>query len=76
VEVSLSRQKAIQRDIEELQEQLKVDRRREDLKTEVKVLRLEIDAERQNRRDWVSRRGEIDAKLRELRNGQLKGIQI
>ncbi|KAJ7683931.1 hypothetical protein B0H14DRAFT_3534860 [Mycena olivaceomarginata] len=73
---SLSRQKAIQREIEELQEQLKVDRRREDLKTEVKVLRLEIDAERQNRRDWVSRRGEIDAKLRELRNGPLKGVQI
>ncbi|KAJ7817700.1 hypothetical protein B0H14DRAFT_3877419 [Mycena olivaceomarginata] len=60
---SLSRQKAIQGQIEELQEQLKVDRRREDLKTEVKVLRLEIDAEKQNRRDWVSRRGEIDAKL-------------
>ncbi|KAJ7823705.1 hypothetical protein B0H14DRAFT_3469879 [Mycena olivaceomarginata] len=73
---SLSRQKAIQREIEELQEQLKVDRRREDLKTEVKVLRLEIDAERQNRRDWVSRRGEIDAKLRELRNGPFKGVQI
>jgi hypothetical protein len=39
---------------------LKVDRRRENLKTEVKVLRLEIDAERQNL-------GEIYAKLRELR---------
>ncbi|KAJ7798700.1 hypothetical protein B0H14DRAFT_3156797 [Mycena olivaceomarginata] len=64
------------REIEELQEQLKVDRRREDLKTEVKVLRLEIDAEKQNRRDWVSRRGEIDAKLRELRTGPLKGVQI
>ncbi|KAJ7872496.1 hypothetical protein B0H14DRAFT_3564688 [Mycena olivaceomarginata] len=73
---SLSRQKAIQGEIEELQEQLKVDRRREDLKTEVKVLRLEIDAEKQNRRDWVSRRGEIDAKLRELRTGPLKGVQI
>ncbi|KAJ7831403.1 hypothetical protein B0H14DRAFT_3464101 [Mycena olivaceomarginata] len=64
---SLSRQKAIQGEIEELQEQLK---------TEVKVLRLEIDAEKQNRRDWVSRRGEIDAKLRELRTGPLKGVQI
>ncbi|KAJ7842468.1 hypothetical protein B0H14DRAFT_3139909 [Mycena olivaceomarginata] len=73
---SLSLQKAIQGEIEELQEQLKVDRRREDLKTEVKVLRLEIDAEKQNRRDWVSRRGEIDAKLRELRTGPLKGVQI
>ncbi|KAJ7862798.1 hypothetical protein B0H14DRAFT_3863071 [Mycena olivaceomarginata] len=73
---SLSRQKAIQGEIEELQEQLKVDRRREDLKTEVKLLRLEIDAEKQNHRDWVSRRGEIDAKLRELRTGPLKGVQI
>ncbi|KAJ7854187.1 hypothetical protein B0H14DRAFT_3449787 [Mycena olivaceomarginata] len=69
----LSWQKAIQG---ELQEQLKVDRRREDLKTEVKVLRLEIDAEKQNRRDWVSRRSEIDAKLRELRTEPLKGVQI
>ncbi|KAJ7337368.1 hypothetical protein DFH08DRAFT_252732 [Mycena albidolilacea] len=73
---SLSRQKAIQGEIEELQEQLKADRRREDLRTEVKVLRLEIDAEKQNRRDWVSHRGEIDSKLRELRTGPLKGVQI
>ncbi|KAJ7052354.1 hypothetical protein C8F01DRAFT_1332885 [Mycena amicta] len=73
---SLGRQKAIEGEIEELQLQLKKDRRREDLRTEVKVLRLEVDAEKQARRDWVARRGEIDAELRELRAGPLKGVPI
>ncbi|KAJ7790441.1 hypothetical protein B0H14DRAFT_2625992 [Mycena olivaceomarginata] len=44
--------------------------------TEVKVLRLEIDTEKQNHCDWVSRRGKINTKLQELRTGPLKGVQI
>ncbi|KAJ7203077.1 hypothetical protein GGX14DRAFT_652541 [Mycena pura] len=73
---SLSRQKEIEVEIEGLQAELKRDKKREDLKTEVKVLRLEVNAEKQARREWVARRGEIDAELRELRAGPLKGVPL
>ncbi|KAJ7635373.1 hypothetical protein FB45DRAFT_1026254 [Roridomyces roridus] len=73
---SLSRQKVIQAEIDELRAQLKVDGRRTDLKQEMKILRLDISSQAHARREWVKRRGEIDDQLRELRSGPLKGVQI
>ena len=73
---SLSRQKEIEVEIEGLQVELKRDKKREDLKMEVKVLRLEVNAEKEARREWVVRRGEIDAELHELRTGPLKGVPL
>ncbi|KAF7310153.1 hypothetical protein MIND_00388700 [Mycena indigotica] len=74
--LSLAREKQLQKDVERLQDEIRVDKRRDDLKDEVKVLRAEIAAEKQVRRDWGARRKEIDGELRALRAGPLKGVQI
>ncbi|KAJ7215836.1 hypothetical protein GGX14DRAFT_391519 [Mycena pura] len=74
--LSLARSETLTAQITELQKQLRADKRRTDLKEDIKVLRSATEFEKQTRRDWVQRRAEIDAELKELRAGPLKGVQI
>ncbi|KAJ7055171.1 hypothetical protein C8F01DRAFT_1374044 [Mycena amicta] len=73
---SLTRGHELQEQIQLVSAELKLDRRQTDLSEELKMLQAAVEFEKQARRDWVSRRGEIDAKMKALRAGPLKGVQI
>ncbi|KAJ7894026.1 hypothetical protein B0H13DRAFT_2276534 [Mycena leptocephala] len=73
---SLERQKQFEAEIKSLQEEMKIDRHRSDLKEKVIMLRREIDEEKAGRREWALRRAEIDSELAKLRGGPLAGVRI
>lgn len=73
---SLARGHALQEQIQLVQAELKLDKRRTDLSEEIKTLRAAVEFEKQARRDWVVRRGQIDVEMKALRAGPLKGVQI
>jgi hypothetical protein len=73
---SLERQKQFEAEIKSLQEEMKIDRPRSDLKEKVIMLRREIDEEKAGRREWALRRAEIDSELAKLRGGPLAGVRI
>ncbi|KAJ7487160.1 hypothetical protein FB451DRAFT_1535677 [Mycena latifolia] len=73
---SLARGHALQEQIQLLQAELKLDKRRTDLSEEIKTLQAAVEFEKQARRDWVVRRGQIDVEMKALRAGPLKGVQI
>ncbi|KAJ7652738.1 hypothetical protein DFH06DRAFT_1418342 [Mycena polygramma] len=74
--LSLERQKVLEAEIKSLQEEMKLDRHRTDLKEQVNALRKDIDEEKSLRRAWGLRRSEIDKELDELRKGPLAGARI
>ncbi|KAJ7885926.1 hypothetical protein B0H14DRAFT_2563623 [Mycena olivaceomarginata] len=69
---SLTRGHALQEQIQLVQAELKLDKRRTDLSEELKTLRAALEFEKQARRDWVTQRGEIDTQMKVLRAGPLK----
>ncbi|KAJ6579406.1 hypothetical protein B0H10DRAFT_2235753 [Mycena sp. CBHHK59/15] len=73
---SLARGHTLQEQIQLVQAELKLDKRRTDLSEEIKTLRAAVEFEKQARRDWVVRRGQIDVEMKALRAGPLKGVQI
>lgn len=73
---SLARGHALQEQIQLVQAELKLDKRRTDLSEEIKTLRAAVEFEKQARHDWVVRRGQIDVEMKALRAGPLKGVQI
>ncbi|KAJ7912629.1 hypothetical protein B0H13DRAFT_1874611 [Mycena leptocephala] len=73
---SLDRQKQLEAEIKLLQEEMKIERHRSDLREKVTMLRREIDEEKAGRREWVLRRAEIDSELAKLRGGPLAGVRI
>ncbi|KAJ6577137.1 hypothetical protein B0H10DRAFT_1963226 [Mycena sp. CBHHK59/15] len=73
---SLARQKQFEGEIKSLQEQMKIDKHRSDLKEQVAMLRKEIDEEKAGRREWTLRKAEIDSQLAKLREGALADVQI
>ncbi|KAJ7106000.1 hypothetical protein C8R44DRAFT_745647 [Mycena epipterygia] len=73
---SLARGHVLQEQIQLVQAELKLDKRRTDLSEEIKTLRAAVEFEKQARRDWVVRRGQIDVEMKALRAGPLKGVQI
>ncbi|KAJ7864693.1 hypothetical protein B0H13DRAFT_1899022 [Mycena leptocephala] len=74
--LSLARSHVLQEQIQLVQAELKLDKRRTDLSEEIKTLRAAVEFEKQARRDWVVRRGQIDVEMKALRAGPLKGVQI
>ncbi|KAJ7933059.1 hypothetical protein B0H13DRAFT_1856355 [Mycena leptocephala] len=56
--------------------ELKLDKQRTDLSEEIKTLRAAVEFEKQARRDWVVRHGQINVEMKALRAGPLKGVQI
>ncbi|KAJ7834423.1 hypothetical protein B0H13DRAFT_1914089 [Mycena leptocephala] len=75
-QASLDRQKQLEAEIKLLQEEMKIERHRSDLREKVTMLRREIDEEKAGRREWVLRRAEIDSELAKLRGGPLAGVRI
>ncbi len=73
---SLNRQEQLEAEIKLLQEEMKIDRHRSDLREKVTMLRREIDEEKAGRREWVLCRAEIDSELAKLRGGPLAGVRI
>ncbi|KAJ7315705.1 hypothetical protein DFH08DRAFT_820276 [Mycena albidolilacea] len=73
---SLTHGHALQAQIQLIQAELKVDKRRTDLSEELKTLRAALEFEKQARRDWVTQRGETDSQMKVLGAGPLKGVQI
>ncbi|KAJ7696379.1 hypothetical protein B0H14DRAFT_3657792 [Mycena olivaceomarginata] len=66
---SLERQRTLEAEIKSLQEQMKLDRHRSDLKEEFIVIRRDVDDENSLRREWNIRREEIVKELEQLRKG-------
>jgi hypothetical protein len=73
---SLERQRTLEAEIKSLQEQMKLDKRRSDLKEEVITIRRDVDDEKSLRREWNIRPGEIVKELEQLRNGGLAGVRL
>ncbi|KAJ7476559.1 hypothetical protein FB451DRAFT_1173424 [Mycena latifolia] len=73
---SLAGGHALQEQIQLVQAELKLDKRRTDLSEEIKTLRAAVESEKQAWRDWVVQRGQIDVEMKVLRAGPLKGVQI
>lgn len=73
---SLARQRELESEIKSLQEQLKIDKRRTDLKERISGLRSDATDEQTLRREWVIRRAAIDMELETLRKGPLAGTRI
>jgi septal ring factor EnvC (AmiA/AmiB activator) len=73
---SLERQKQFEAEIKSLQEQMRIDKHRSDLKEQVAMLRKEVDEEKAGRCEWTLRKAEIDSQLAKLRGGTLAGVQI
>ncbi|KAJ7094163.1 hypothetical protein C8R44DRAFT_749669 [Mycena epipterygia] len=68
---SLARQRELESEIKSLQEQLKIDKRRTDLKERISGLRSDTTDEQTLRREWVIHRAAIDMELETLRKGPL-----
>ncbi|KAJ6464221.1 hypothetical protein DFH09DRAFT_1113119 [Mycena vulgaris] len=73
---SLERQKAMDSQIKSIQEKMKIDRHRTDLKEQINMLRKDVEEEKSLRREWTLRRTAIDLELEQLRKGPLAGIRI
>ncbi|KAJ7733647.1 hypothetical protein B0H16DRAFT_1892739 [Mycena metata] len=73
---SLERQKILEGQIKSLQEEVKIDKRRTDLKDQINGLRRDVEEEKSGRREWTVRRTEIDNQLDALRSGPLAGTRI
>ncbi|KAJ6496154.1 hypothetical protein C8R45DRAFT_1094409 [Mycena sanguinolenta] len=73
---SIERGKLLDAEIKTLQEKMKLDRHRTDLRAEVVALRKEVTAELSLRQEWAVRRAEIDKQLTDLRKGGLAGVHI
>ncbi|KAJ7432682.1 hypothetical protein FB451DRAFT_1196856 [Mycena latifolia] len=67
---SLARGHALQEQIQLVQAELKLDKRRTDLSEEIKTLRAAVEFEKQARRDWVVRRGQLDVEMKVLQAGR------
>lgn len=74
--LSLARGHALQEQIQLVQAELKLDKRRTDLSEEIKTLQAAVEFEKQARHNWVVRCGQIDVEMKALRAGPLKGVQI
>ncbi|KAJ7853012.1 hypothetical protein B0H14DRAFT_2580583 [Mycena olivaceomarginata] len=66
---SLERQRTLEAEIKSLQEQMKLDKHRSDLKEEFIAIRRDVDDENSLRREWNIRRGDIVKELEQLRKG-------
>ncbi|KAJ7237946.1 hypothetical protein C8J57DRAFT_1566399 [Mycena rebaudengoi] len=73
---SLERQKTLEAEIKSVQEQMKLDRHRSDLKEHVIAIRRDVDDEKSLRREWNIRRAEIIKDLEQLRKGGLAGARL
>ncbi|KAJ6527308.1 hypothetical protein DFH09DRAFT_1414272 [Mycena vulgaris] len=73
---SLERQKTLEGQIKGLQEEMKLDKHRTDLKEQVNVLRRDIEEEKALRRDWNIRRKTIEDELDRLKKGPLAGVRV
>jgi hypothetical protein len=73
---SLERQRALESQIKSIQEEMRLDSHRTDLKEQVNELRRDVEEEKSLRRAWTIRRGIIDAELAQLRKGELAGVRI
>jgi hypothetical protein len=73
---SIARQKILEGEIKALQEALKLDKRRTDVKLDINALRKDVEEEKNGRREWVTRRADIDIQLEELRSGPLAGTRL
>ncbi|KAF8199340.1 hypothetical protein K438DRAFT_1966548 [Mycena galopus ATCC 62051] len=73
---SIVRQKILEGEIKALQEALKLDKRRTDVKLDINALRKDVAEEKNGRREWVTRRADIDIQLEELRSGPLAGTRL
>ncbi|KAJ7300540.1 hypothetical protein DFH08DRAFT_674096, partial [Mycena albidolilacea] len=73
---SIEHQKTLEQEIKLLQEDLKLDKRRTDLREKINILRADIEEEKAGRRAWVVRQTEIDTELASLRSGPLAGTRI
>ncbi|KAJ7842152.1 hypothetical protein B0H13DRAFT_2273623 [Mycena leptocephala] len=72
----LERQRAPESQIKSIQEEMRLDSHRTDLKEQVNELRRDVEEEKSLRRAWTIRRGVIDAELAQLRKGELAGVRI
>ncbi|KAJ7930810.1 hypothetical protein B0H13DRAFT_2530658 [Mycena leptocephala] len=73
---SLERQQVLESQIKSIQEEMRLDSHRTDLKEQVNELRRDVEEEKSLRRAWTIRRGIIDAELTKLRKGELAGVRI
>ncbi|KAJ7799505.1 hypothetical protein B0H14DRAFT_3787817, partial [Mycena olivaceomarginata] len=73
---SLQREKIFQSEIKSLQDDMKLDSHRSDLREQINTLRREIEEEKDARRAWRLRQIEIDSELERLRKGSLAGVRI
>ncbi|KAJ6533650.1 hypothetical protein B0H19DRAFT_1272287 [Mycena capillaripes] len=73
---SLERQKILDGQIKSLQEAMKLDKHRTDLKEKVNSLQVDVEEEKSLRREWTIRRAEIIKELETLRKGDLAGVRI
>ncbi|KAJ7835323.1 hypothetical protein B0H14DRAFT_2590316 [Mycena olivaceomarginata] len=73
---SLQREKIFQSEIKSLQDEMKLDSHRSDLREQINTLRREIEEEKDARRAWRVRQNEIDSELERIRKGPLAGVRI
>ncbi|KAJ7917254.1 hypothetical protein B0H13DRAFT_2269543 [Mycena leptocephala] len=73
---SLKRQRALESQIKSIQEEMRLNSHRTDLKEQVNELRKDVEEEKSLRREWTIRRGIIDGELAQLRLGELAGVRI
>ncbi|KAJ7791551.1 hypothetical protein B0H14DRAFT_3566646 [Mycena olivaceomarginata] len=73
---SIQREKIFQSEIKSLQDDMKLDTHRSDLREQIDILRREIEEEKDARRAWRLRQTEIDLELERIRKGPLAGIRI
>ncbi|KAJ7809018.1 hypothetical protein B0H14DRAFT_3760341 [Mycena olivaceomarginata] len=73
---SLQREKIFQSEIKSLQDDMKLDSHRSDLREQINILRREIEEEKDARRAWRLRQTEIDSELESIRKGPLAGVRI
>ncbi|KAJ7741810.1 hypothetical protein DFH07DRAFT_750775 [Mycena maculata] len=73
---SLQHEKVLEAQVKSLQEQMKIDKHRSDLKEQVNDLRKDIEGEKGLRRDWRLRCQTIDAEIAQLKSGPLAGVRL
>jgi hypothetical protein len=73
---SLERQRTIELQIKSLQEQMRLDRHRSDLKEQVVALRREVGNENLEQRAWTIPRAEIDKEIEHLQKGGLASVHL
>jgi ATP-dependent Lon protease len=73
---SLERQWVLESQIRAIQEEMRLDSHRTDLKEQINELRKDVEEEKSLRRPWALRCGVIDAEFAQLRKGALGGVRI